>query len=280
MKCPFPCDEILLQAFRDGKRLIKRDQRSGFAWQLDFSSPFIATAIHAGHHVPGEMLHLMAMTSACRLFEEDCATDIMIQGLPNIVWGLDSRAVYDLNRPTESALPLTPEQFWGATIYKETPADETNEKNLAAHEAFYRFMGTCIIYMLERFDYCIVYDLHSYNISRQVGKGIHYPPVFNLGTALLDRKKWRKEIDAWLDAMGKIELPEIETTVAENHVFQGEGELGRRLTSWDPRILVLSTEVSKIYMDEMDGKVYTDVIVALQKELAEAVRSHQAVIAF
>ncbi len=272
---PIPYDSKLLDQLRAEKRLERRDSRSGFACALDFSSPFIATAIHAGHHVPGEILPLMAMTSTARLFEEDCATDIMIQGLSNIVWGLDSRAVYDLNRPFESALPLTPEKFWGATIYKTAPTEAMNRKNLASHERFYQFMGTCITYLLEKFDRCTVYDLHSYNISRQVGKGIHHPPVFNLGTALLDKARWGKAIDLWLEALEKIRLPEIETTVAKDHVFQGKGELGRRLTHWDPRILVLPTEVSKIYMDELDGKVYTDVIVALQKGIGEAVRSHQ-----
>lgn len=273
-----PYDEKLLETIRKQGCTEKRNACSGFAWSLDFSSPFIATAIHSGRHVPDEMLPVMEMTSARRLFEEDCATDIMIQGLPNAVWGLDSRAVYDLNRSLDLTLPLTPEKFWGATVYKQPPTSEMNRKNIAAYEAFYRFMGTCITYMLEKFNYCIVYDIHSYNIIRQMDKGIHHPPVFNLGTHFLDRKKWAREIDLWLEMLGRIPLPGIESTVAENHVFMGKGELSRCLTQWDPRILVLPTEVSKIYMDEMEGKVYTDVIIALQKGLSQAVQSHVAAV--
>ncbi|SLM28129.1 hypothetical protein MTBBW1_1260051 [Desulfamplus magnetovallimortis] len=275
-----PHDEELLEEFRQKGFSEKRDRREGFAWSLDFSSPYIATAIHAGHNVSGSMLPFMNMTPARRLFEEDCATDIMIHGLSNCVWGLESRAVYDLNRSPELALPLTPEKFWGATVYKEMPLPELNRRNISAYEEFYRFVGTCITFILEKFDFCIIYDIHSYNTIRQLEKRIFNPPIFNLGTALVDRQKWTPQIDLWLELLSKIALPGMETTVAENHVFKGEGEFCRCLTGWDSRILVLPTEVSKIYMDEMDGRLYTDVVIALQKGIGDAVKAHQAGLAF
>ncbi len=250
------------------------DPLKGFAYELDFSLPFIATAIHAGHTVRKDLLPLMAIDSDQRRFEEDTGTDLMIKGLCNTVWGLESRSVYDLNRVREMALPLKPERFWGTRVYKTLPSSEMNKKSLTNYDAFYRFMKTCIATLLDRFGFCIIYDIHSYNISRQQAKGIESPPVFNLGTALLDKSKWEKAIELWLEQLGAISLPGIKTSVAQNQVFQGKAEFCRRLCRLDDRVLVLPTEVSKVYMDEKKGVVYPDVILAVKNGLQNAILSH------
>ena len=250
------------------------DPLGGFAYHLDFSLPFIATAIHSGHHVRNELLPFMALDSKGRRFEEDTGTDLMIKGLGNAVWALESRAVYDLNRSREIALPLTPERFWGTRVYKTLPNPEMNGKSLKNYDSFYRFMETCIATILDRFGMCIIYDIHSYNISRQKEKGIASPPVFNLGTALVDESKWEKEIKLWLEQLGTISLPKRKISVAQNHVFLGKAEFCRRLCSMDDRILVLPTEVSKIYMNEKKGDIYPDVILAVKNGLQNAILSH------
>lgn len=264
----------MVQMDSDSIKLTKTDPRDGFAWHLDFSLPFIATAIHAGHHVREDLIPFMADDEHQRKFEEDTGTDLMINGLGNAVWGLESRAVYDLNRSREIALPLTPERFWGIRVYDKQPTEAMNQKSLAAYDAFYRFMETHIASILDRFGICIIYDIHSYNISRQVAKGIESPPVFNLGTGLLDKSIWGQAIDLWLEKLGAIALPGIETTVAENRVFCGKAEFCRRLSALDKRILVLPTEISKVYMDELKGDLYPDVAQAVKKGLETAILSH------
>ena len=269
-----PCDPTLKELIEGRRAMAGHGPDDGFGYDIDLSTPQIAVAIHAGHHVHDELLPMMALSSAQRLFEEDAGTDFMIQGCSNAVWGRDSRAVYDLNRPPDAALPLTPEQFWGVKVYRQPPSPKTNRRNLARHEAFYLFMGTVISCLLERFGQCIVYDIHSYNITRQQDKGFESPPVFNLGTAALDRERWEAPIESWLEALKAIRLPGIETTVAENLVFSGKGELCLRLTRWDPRILVLPTEVSKVYMDELSGALYPKVVRALRTGLQQAMGNH------
>jgi len=251
-----------------------KDPLGGFAYHLDFSLPYIAVAIHAGHHVREELLPLMALDSGQRKFEEDTATDLLIKDLGNAVWALESRAVYDLNRSKDMALPLTPERFWGTRVYKTLPSPEMNRRSLKSYESFYRFLETSIASILDRFGICIVYDIHSYNISRQQAKGIKSPPVFNIGTALLDKSKWNKAIELWIEQLGTISLPGIKTRVAENHVFLGKAEFCRRLCSLDDRILVLPSEISKVYMDEIKGAVYPDVLLAMKNGLQKAILSH------
>ena len=159
------------------------DPLGGFAYHLDFSLPFIATAIHSGHHVRKELRPFLVLDSDRQKFEEDTDTDVMIKGLGNAVWALESRAVYDLNRAREMALPLTKERFWGVRVYDPLPPGQMNQKSLESYDSFYKFMETCIARILDRFGFCIIYDIHSYNISRQQAKGIESQPVFNLGTA-------------------------------------------------------------------------------------------------
>jgi N-formylglutamate deformylase len=269
-----PFESEVMEQLRSVKRLQGRHATGGFAFDLDLSTPALVVAIHAGHNVREELLPLMQIPEKERLFEEDPATDRMIQGNANAVWGLDSRAEYDLNRPVERAVPLTAEQFWGVQVYRSALPDDMKRRSLVKHEAFYRFAGSCIQFLLERFGFCVIYDIHSYNISRQVEKGIGNPPLFNLGTALLDRSRWGGRIDAWLHQLGRIEVPGIRTTVEENGVFSGAGELCRRLTGWDPRILVLPTEIAKVYMDEYNGILHEPLIDALGRGLHGAIAAH------
>jgi len=269
-----PCDPEVMGKLRNVKRLQGEGAGGGFAFDLDLSTPALAVAIHAGHSVRDELLPLMQIPEKDRLFEEDPATDRMIRGTANAIWGLDSRAEYDLNRPAGRAVPLTAEQFWGVQVYGTAPTEAMVQRSLEKHEAFYRFAGSCICVLLERFGFCVVYDIHSYNLSRQVEKGIVNPPVFNLGTALLDRPSWGERIDAWLHELGRIEIPWIRTTVEENRVFTGAGELCRRLTGWDRNILVLPTEVAKVYMDERTGTLQEARVDAIGRGLRRAIAAH------
>ncbi len=256
------------------KPITGRDPLGNFAYHLDFRLPYIAMAIHAGHHVRKELLPYMALNAGQREFEEDTATDLMIKGLGNSIWALESRSVYDLNRPPNTALPLTPEKFWGTRVYKEQPSTEMIQKSLNCYASFYKFIEKCVKSILNRFGICIIYDIHSYNISRQHAKGIESPPVFNLGTGLIDTSKWKQEIDLWLELLGDISLPGIKTTVAENVVFRGTAEFSKRISGLDKRILVLPTEISKVYMDEISGNLFSNILDPVKLGLQNAIISH------
>jgi N-formylglutamate amidohydrolase len=269
-----PSNPEMLETLGTNEPIIGQGTLGGFAYAVDPSVPYIATAIHAGSRVREALLPLMKISSEDRYFEEDPATDTMIQGAASAVWGLDSRSVYDLNRPPSDALPLTPGQFWGTQVYDEQPSQSMQLESLARYDQFYEFIGSWVTATLDKFGVCLIYDVHAYNISRQVQKGFVSPPVFNLGTAAIDRRLWEASVDDWLNRLKEIEIPGVATTVAENLVFHGKGELCRRLIQWDPRILVLPTEVAKVYMDEQTGVVNPAAVEALQEGLGRAMREH------
>jgi hypothetical protein len=260
------------------RRIVRgRGGLGGFAYVVDPSAPYMAAAIHAGGNVRKALLPLMKITPEERYFEEDPATDTMIEGAASAIWGLDSRSEYDLNRPWREALPLTPEQFWGTQVYEKQPSQRMNRASLAKHHQFYEFMGSWVTSTLAKFGVCLVYDVHAYNITRQLQRGVSSPPLFNLGTAAIDRRRWAAAVDDWLERLKAIEIAGVPTTVAENCVFQGKGELCRRLTRWDPRILVLPTEISKVYMDEQRGRIDSKRVQALKRGLARAMREHSRI---
>jgi hypothetical protein len=271
---PIPYDEDLVHRFRTAKRITATLDPAGFAFDLDTSVPYLVTAIHAGHNVREELLPLMQLSEEGRRFEEDTATDRIIASCASTISAQDSRSEYDLNRPPDLALPLTPERFWGVTVYHTLPDDAMNKRSLEKYAAFYRFVGSYLYVLIERFGYCVVYDIHSYNISRQAQKGFAHPPVFNLGTALLNKPRWGKAISAWLDQLKTIEIPDCPVSVAENLVFVGKGEFCRVLTDWDPNILVLPTEISKVYMNEHTGVVDAHCVAALAEGLDRAITRH------
>lgn len=271
-----PHCQVTVDRLRSADSTMGEGTGGGFAWDIDLTSPCVATAIHAGHNVREELLPLMSISEEVRFFEEDPATDTMIKKSPAAVWGLDSRSEYDLNRLPEEAVPVTKEMFWGTEVYKTEPDAVMIGRSMKKYDDFYSFMGSLVTVLLERFGFCVIYDVHAYNIGRQIENGHAAPPMFNIGTERLDRKKWGSAIDAWIRELEKIQVPGHETRVAENEVFFGRGNFCRTLTEWDEQILVLPTEISKVYMNEETGKFNDSTIASLADQLGEAVRRHSA----
>ncbi len=269
-------DHDALEALRAGRRIEGRSALGGFAYALAGDAPSLAVALHSGNAVREELLPWMVISPEDRFREEDPATDTMIRGCPNAIWALDSRAEYDLNRPLERAVPVTPEHFWGLRVYRDGLPETLIRRSLEKYNAFYRFVEGCVRVLLARFGYCIIYEIHSYNLIRQVKKGIVEPPLFNLGTALTDGPRFRSSLDGWLERLAEIQIPDVHTTVAENLVFRGASEFCRRALSWDTRVLNLPTEIGKYYMDERVGELYWDRVDALVAGLRRAITAHAA----
>ena len=99
---------------------------------------------------------------------------------------------------------------------------------------------------------------------------------FNLGTVLINKQRWGAELDSWANLLKEVSIPGVETTYGENTVFYGKGEYAVRALEFDPRILILPTEVSKIYMNEETGEVYPEKVAALRAEFARIIETHAA----
>ncbi|MEM1259814.1 MAG: hypothetical protein AAGH81_14895, partial [Bacteroidota bacterium] len=61
------------------------------------------------------------------------------------------------------------------------------------------------------------------------------------------------------------------TTSGINDTFQGNGYFLKYITQNFKNTLVLATEISKIYCDELTGTIFPEVVHAVEKELKELI---------
>src|SRR5690606_21766418 len=141
-----------------------------------------------------------------------------IASFPIQLIGQDSRFEYDLNRSPETAVY---EDAWGKKVWKKKLSDEEKSKSLKKHAEFYKVVYALVETLEKKFNSCLVYDIHSYNYRRWDRP----VPVFNIGTANIDQKRFGNIIKDWSRELSEIKLPQIENTTAINDVFQGNGYL-------------------------------------------------------
>ena len=230
-------------------------------------SPFICTAIHAGHQLREELIEKCALDEGERKYEEDPLTDLFIRSLPLRLVAHDSRYEYDINRRESECIY---EVAWNKNVWKKELNEVDKNKSKTKHKQFYLLLDGLLKTLQNRFQSCVVYDIHSYNYKRIKTCA----PVFNVGTHFLIGNKKKKMATAWLEHLAKIELPHIETSALENEVFQGKGYLAEFISTKYPRVMVLPTEIKKIYCDETTGDIFPEIIEALRIGLKEAIASH------
>lgn len=228
---------------------------------------FLCAAVHDGHQFRKPLWSQCLHTAYDRWYEEDPCTRQMVQTMPMVLAGCDSRFEYDLNRTPDSAIY---EDAWGKKLWK-TPLSEDQKKiSLDKHHAFYRVVQALVSKMEEKFGAAIVFDMHSYNRQRWDRP----VPVINLGTKNIDNERFSAFAKAWCNSLKKIELPnDIETTAAINDTFQGNGYFLKFITEHFKETLVLATEFSKIYCDELAYLIYPEVVDAIESQLKVKVRN-------
>jgi hypothetical protein len=239
-----------------------------FTIKIDKYVHYVCGAIHNGHQFRKSLWNNCLHTEYERWFEEDPETKTMIQSHPIVISGSDSRFEYDLNRIPEKAIYS---DAWGKQLWKRSLTDLEKEVSLQKHSNFYKVVFSLISKLETIHGKVIVYDMHSYNWKRWDRE----VPTFNLGTGNIDMNKYGKFIETWRKILSKIELPNgIKTTSLINDVFKGNGYFLKYIMSNFNNTLVLATEVSKIYCDELNQIIYPEVVDAIEKELKDRLKNH------
>jgi len=239
-----------------------------FTLKIDAYVPYVCAAVHDGHQFRKELWDNCLHTEYERWFEEDPATKEMVQSHPIVITGLDSRFEYDLNRAPETAIYT---DAWGKQLWKNPLSEEMKAKSIQKHANFYRVVQALISKIEEKFSVCIVYDMHSYNWRRWERE----VPMWNLGTANIDAKRFEKEIESWRVILEKMPLPNgIKSTSKINDTFQGNGYFLKYITQNFSNTLVLATEAKKMYCNELEEVVYPEVVAAIEKYLKNTLKKH------
>ncbi|RMF42215.1 MAG: hypothetical protein D6751_12415 [Deltaproteobacteria bacterium] len=251
--------DSIIQDLRHFRRFDDRDYRGIAKVRVRRFIPLLCVALHDGHDFPAGLEAACLLTERDRLFEEDPHTARLVEPLPILLAGRESRYYYDLNRSVAEAFPRIAfgRQVWAGDGHPDIP------RALRRHRAFYRLAGTLLTLLTRRFGHCLVIDLHSYNAS----KHDRPTPLFNLGTAALDIPSHRGLLDRALQELSRIRIPGLETTVAENDVFQGRGHFVNWVSRCFPCALPLCLEVRKSYCDEQTGEPIPEIFGALIEQL-------------
>lgn len=241
-----------------------------FTIKIDSYAYYICAAVHDGHQFRKELWENCIHTEYERWYEEDPATKQMIASHPIVIAGCDSRFEYDLNRDPANAIY---EDAWGKQLWKEPLSKQEKDFSLRKHQNFYSVVHELVHKIESKYGAAIVYDMHSYNWKRW-DRDV---PIVNLGTKNIDNKRFGSFASSWCDSLSNIKLPyNTQTTAAINDTFQGNGYFLKYITNHFKNALVLATEFSKIYCDEMKYVLYPEVVQSIEKELQVRIPEHAA----
>ena len=239
-----------------------------FTLKIDKYVPYVCGAVHDGHQFRSSLWKKCLHSEYDRWYEEDPCTKEMIQSPPIVIAGCDSRFEYDLNRGPENAIY---DDAWGKQLWKEPLTQEEKSESLQKHENFYKVVHALIGKIEQLFRKCIVYDMHSYNWMRWDRP----VPTWNLGTSNVDQERFGEVIEAWRLSLSQIKLPNgIQSDAKINDTFQGNGYFLKFITKNFSNTLVLATEVSKIYCNELKQQMYPEVVRVIENELKNRIVDH------
>jgi N-formylglutamate deformylase len=219
--------------------------------------PLLATAVHAGHDIRGELLPLISLDESERTREEDPYTDYWVKVIPTWLVPTRSRFEVDLNRPRADAIYQTPEMAWGLHLWKHPPSKQMIDRSLEEYDAFYEELGHILDKLSEHYPHMVIFDLHSYNFRRRgphdlpADKKTH--PEVNIGTGTVDRNIYGNLVDRLIDDLRGFSFLGRHLDVRENVKFEG-----RQLAHWihqryPGRACVIAIEFKKFFMDEWTG---------------------------
>lgn len=220
-------------------------------------TPLVLSAIHNGHEVRPDLLPYIKLTERERLREEDPYTAEWTKIANNSIKVETSRFETDVNRPREKAVYLRPEDAWGLDVWKEPLPPEIVDESLQKHDEFYLRMGQYFDSLLEKYDWLVVYDLHSYNYRREGVDKYGEPeenPEINLGTKHIDKNVWAPVVENLIDNLSRYNFEGRHLDVRENVRFKG-GYFCQWLSErYKERICAIAIEVKKFFMDEWTGE--------------------------
>ena len=263
--------EDCLSAINDGETFTASVNDGALFVKIENYTDFVCTAIHNGHRLRSELADKCAVDEQGRFREEDPYTADVAANMPITVVANDTRYEYDLNRGPETCIY---EEAWGQTVWREPLSDNEKTVSLAKHDAFYAVLGALYKKLESMHEQVVAFDIHSYNYQRP---GMGDVPLFNVGTEQLDIGRWQSNIDQWVERLGRIHLPGIEVRAAINEVFYGRGYQATFVGQNFQQVLVLPTELKKVFMDELTGKTHDNILQNLQVEFEQAIADHMGV---
>ncbi len=244
------------------------DGGDGPAWDIVVGAgPVLVTAIHAGHHIRSDIAGQLALSPAERLREEDPLTDYFLGLGDSIVRANRSRFEVDLNRPSERAVYIDPEDCWGMKVWKTPPSDEDIARSRGIHAAYYEEMERLVEAMIAAHGRVIVIDVHSYNHRREgeaaAAADAAGNPDIDIGATTLDRAVYGGLLDRFVAQLDTAPFKDGTADARVNVRWPDGGNFPEWLHArFGAAACVMTLEYKKAFMDEWTGQAD---ILALQQ---------------
>ena len=232
-----------------------------FTLKIEDYVPYVCGAVHDGHQFRRSLWENCLHTEYERWYEEDPCTKQMVESMPIVIAGCDSRFEYDLNRSPDGAIYS---DAWGKQLWRTPLSKEEYDHSLEKHRRFYEVVHALIATLEKKFGKLIVFDMHSYNHLRWDRE----VPTWNLGTININNARFGGIVEAWRQRLEGMTLPhDITSSARINDTFQGNGFFLRYISGTFQNTLVLATEIAKVYCDELSGIIYPEVVASVQEQL-------------
>jgi hypothetical protein len=204
------------------------------------------------------------------LREEDPFTEFFIRDLPNRIVFHRSRFEVDLNRDRDGAIYFRPEQAWGLEVWKEQLPDTAIAISLHVHDAYYTMLDAYLRGIEQQYGAFVLLDIHSYNHRRNGAEApemaFDKAPQINIGTSSMDRERWARVLDPFMDQLRNFEFRGEPMDVRENIAFQGRGEQTRFVHERFPQSgCAIAIEFKKFFMDEWTGEPDIEALQAMRR---------------
>ena len=152
----------------------------------------------------------------------------------------------------------------GKQLWRNTLPEKEKQESLTKHTNFYRVVHTLIKKLESKFKNVIVFDMHSYNWKRWDRE----VPVWNLGTTNIDNDRYGELVEQWRGRLEGIQFSNgLVSSSKINDTFYGNGYFLKYITQNFGNTLVLATEISKIYCDELTGIIFPEVVKTVENQL-------------
>ena len=245
--------------------------------------PIVATAIHDGADLRGDVAQTMKLPAPDRLREEDPFTGKAIVNIPTNITVHRSRFEFDLNRAAEAAVYTTPDQSWGLDLWHAPPTQAMIAASLGLHARYYRMLGQLLDDVAADHARFVVLDVHSYNHRRDGPAGDPTAqakaPDINIGTSSMPREQWAFLLDPLMQAMREYDFNGRHLDVRENIAFQGKGEQTRFIHARYPgQACAIAIEYKKFFMDEWSGEPDLRELDAMRRLIAHTANTAQALL--
>lgn len=238
-------------------------------------APLLATSLHAAHEIRPSLLPFLKLGNEERLREEDPFTDQLVGIAPNRIIPRRSRFEVDLNRAPGQAVYRSPSDAWGLEVWSTPLPDSALRTTMRDYRAYYAAVREILEDLEAQYGKFVLLDLHSYNHRREgplaPAASQERNPDINVGTGSMDRSRWGRVVDRFIDDLRGRAVLDRRLDVRENVRFQG-GHLCRWVHEHFPVTgCALAIEVKKFFMDEWTGEPHVGGLPALREALAATI---------